>query len=167
VRGMADVCGVSRSAYYAWAASDDEPAEAVLEEAHLANLAWDTYWASRGRYGSSRICAELWRQGSRPTTRTVEALMAALGLQGLSGPLVEQPQHGLSAHQPRARPAQQRPHSQQPAGCCPLVVPLRRPAPPRALRVYPAGPRHPDQAPRQGGGRLPGARGAGRAPCST
>ena len=79
------MCGVSRSAYYAWAARGDEPTEAVLEEAYLANLVWGTYWAPRGRYGSARVCAELWRQGVQANHKTVEALMAALGLQGLSG----------------------------------------------------------------------------------
>ena len=85
VRTLCRVCRVSRSAYYAWAARGDEPTEAVLEEAYLANLVWGTYWASRGRYGSPRVCAELWRQGVQANHKTVEALMAALGLQGLSG----------------------------------------------------------------------------------
>ena len=58
VRTLWRVCGAPCSAYYAWAARGDEPTEAVLEEAYLANLVWGTYWASRGRYGSPRVCAE-------------------------------------------------------------------------------------------------------------
>ena len=76
---------VSRSAYYAWAAKADGPSLATLEEAHLANLVWDVFWANRRRYGSPRVTEELWRQGIKVNHKTVESLMAGLGLQGLSG----------------------------------------------------------------------------------
>ena len=85
VRTLCRVCKASRSAYYNWAKAGDGPSEATLEEARLANLIWDVFWASRGRYGSPRVCAELWRQGVQANHKTVEALMASLGLQGLSG----------------------------------------------------------------------------------
>ena len=49
VRTLCRVCGVSRSAYYAWAARGNEPTEAVLEEAYLANLAW----APTGPHGAA------------------------------------------------------------------------------------------------------------------
>ena len=79
------VTKVSRSAYYAWAAKADGPSLAMLEEAHLANLVWDVFWANRRRYGSPRVTEELWRQGIKVNHKTVESLMAGLGLQGLSG----------------------------------------------------------------------------------
>ncbi len=85
VRTLCRVCGVSRSAYYSWAAKGDGPTAAMMEEAQLANLIWDIFTASKGRYGSPRVCAELWRQGVKVNHKTVESLMAALGLQGLSG----------------------------------------------------------------------------------
>ena len=74
---------VSRSAYYAWAAKANRPSLAVLEEAHLANLVWDVFWANRRRHGSPRVTEELWRQGIKVNHKTVESLMAGLGLQRL------------------------------------------------------------------------------------
>ena len=85
VRTLCRVCRASRSAYYDWAKRGDGPTEATLEEAQLANLIWDVFRASKGRYGSPRVCEELWRQGVKVNHKTVESLMAALGLQGLSG----------------------------------------------------------------------------------
>ncbi len=79
------VTKVSRSPYYAWAATADGPSLAMLEEARLANLVWDVFWANRRRYGSQRVTEELWRQGIKVNHKTVESLMAGLGLQGLSG----------------------------------------------------------------------------------
>ncbi len=85
VTALCRVTKVSRSAYYVWAAKTDGPSRALLEEAHLANLVWDVFWANRRRYGSPRVTEELWRKGIKVNHKTVEALMAALGLQGLSG----------------------------------------------------------------------------------
>jgi transposase InsO family protein len=85
VTTLCRVTRVSRSAYYAWVAKADRPSPAVLEEARLANLVWDVFWANRRRYGSPRVAQELWRQGIKVNHKTVESLMAALGLQGLCG----------------------------------------------------------------------------------
>ena len=86
LRTLCRSCKVSGSAYYAWATrAHSGPSVALLEEARLANLIWDVFWAARGRYGSPRVTAELWRQGVKANHKTVEALMAELGLQGLSG----------------------------------------------------------------------------------
>ena len=85
VTTLCRVTRVSRSAYYAWAAKADGPSLAMLEEAHLANLVWDVFWANRRRYGSPRVTEELWRQGIKVNHKTVESLMAGLGLQGLCG----------------------------------------------------------------------------------
>jgi transposase InsO family protein len=85
VTALCRVTKVSRSAYYAWAAKAGGVSLAMLEEARLANLVWDVFWANRRRYGSPRVTEELWRQGITVNHKTVETLMAALGLQGLSG----------------------------------------------------------------------------------
>ena len=85
VTTLCRVTRVSRSAYYAWAAKADGPSLAVAEAAHLANLVWDVFWANRRRYGSPRVTEELWRQGIKVNHKTVESLMAGLGLQGLCG----------------------------------------------------------------------------------
>lgn len=77
-------CGVARSAYYDWAAKAGLT-EAVVEEAYLANMVWDIFWANRRRYGSPRVTVELWRQGIKVNHKTAERIMAELGLVGLSG----------------------------------------------------------------------------------
>jgi putative transposase len=56
-----------------------------VEEAYLANMVWDIFWANRRRYGSPRVTVELWRQGIKVNHKTVERIMGELGLQGLSG----------------------------------------------------------------------------------
>ena len=85
VTALCRVTNVSRSAYYVWATKAGGLRLAMLEEAHLANLVWDVFWANRRRYGSPRVTEALWRQGIKVNHKTVEVLMAALGLQGLSG----------------------------------------------------------------------------------
>jgi putative transposase len=98
---LCKACKASRSAYYAWAAKGDRPSQAVIDEAPLANLVWDIFWANRRRYGSPRVTAELWRQGVKVNHKTLEALMAALGLQGLAG----RRKVGTTRQDPRAVPA--------------------------------------------------------------
>ena len=85
VRTLCRVCQVSCSAYYQWASGAGGPSHALVDEAYLAKAIWDIFSANRRRYGSPRITAELWRQGTKVNHKTVEVLMAALGLQGLSG----------------------------------------------------------------------------------
>ena len=63
VTALCRVTKVSRSAYYAWAAKAGGVSLAMLEEARLANLVWDVFWANRRRYGSPRVTEQLWRQG--------------------------------------------------------------------------------------------------------
>jgi hypothetical protein len=80
------VCGVSRTAYYDWAAGKGAGAdEATIEEAHLANRIYDIWAGSRGRYGAPRITAQLWRERVKINHKRVERLMGTLGIQGICG----------------------------------------------------------------------------------
>lgn len=79
------VCGVSRSAYYAWLGSDEVCDQEVLEEAYLADRIFDLWWASRKNYGVPRITAQLWRDGVQVNAKKVERIMGELGICGRSG----------------------------------------------------------------------------------
>jgi transposase InsO family protein len=79
------VTKVSRSAFYAWRAKGPGPSEEMWDEAVLANRVYDIWAASRGRYGSPRVTAQLWRQGVAVSAKRVARLMAELGLVGRSG----------------------------------------------------------------------------------
>ena len=78
VQVMCEVLGVSRGGYYAWAgraesarAADDRALAAEIRAAHEA---------SRGRYGSPRVHAELRARGRRIGRKRVARLMRGMGL---------------------------------------------------------------------------------------
>jgi putative transposase len=79
------VCGVSRSAYYAWLSRGDGPDEATIEEAQLANRIYDVWRRSRRRYGAPRVTAALWKQGVAVNEKRVARLMVELGIAGKCG----------------------------------------------------------------------------------
>jgi transposase InsO family protein len=79
------VCGVSRSAYYAWAKREVGPGERLVDEAHLAHDIYDIWVHSRRRYGVPRITAALRREGRRVNPKKVARLMAELGISGIHG----------------------------------------------------------------------------------
>jgi transposase InsO family protein len=78
VHAMCAVLGVSRCGYYAWAARP-ESARAQADSA-LAGAIRDAHEASRGRYGSPRVHAELLAQGRRVGRKRVARLMRGMGL---------------------------------------------------------------------------------------
>ena len=78
VQVMCEVLGVSRGGYYAWAgrtesarATDDRALAAEIRAAHEA---------SRSRYGSPRVHAELGARGRRVGRKRVARLMRGMGL---------------------------------------------------------------------------------------
>ena len=78
VQVMCELLGVSRGGYYAWAgraesarAADDRALAAEIRAAHEA---------SRGRYGSPRVHAELRARGRRVGRKRVARLMRGMGL---------------------------------------------------------------------------------------
>ena len=85
VRVLCRVCGVSRSAYYAWAARGDGPDDQLREEATLANQIYGIWRKSRRRYGAPRITEELRHQGLQVNEKRVARLMAEMGISGACG----------------------------------------------------------------------------------
>ena len=79
------VCKVSRSAYYAWKRTGEGPDDTTIAEARLANRIFDIWRASRGRYGSPRVTAQLWRAGVQVNEKRVARLMAEIGITGRCG----------------------------------------------------------------------------------
>jgi len=82
---LCEVAEVSRSAFYAWRAKGPGPEDACWEEASLANRVFDIWAASRGRYGSPRVTASLWRAGVAVSEKRVARLMAEMGIAGRCG----------------------------------------------------------------------------------
>ena len=78
VEVMCEVLGVSRSGYYAWA-SRAESARAAADRALAAEIR-TAHAASRGRYGSPRVHAELRAHGRRVGRKRVARLMRGMGL---------------------------------------------------------------------------------------
>jgi hypothetical protein len=86
VRTLCEVCEIGRSSYYDWAAMVAAgPDEATWAEAAFANRVFDIWAASRGRYGSPRVTAALWRAGIVANHKRVERVMAELGISGRCG----------------------------------------------------------------------------------
>ncbi len=75
---MCETPGVSRSGYYAWA-SRDGSARAAADRALAAEIR-AAHAASRGRYGSPRVHAELRARGRRVGRKRVARLMRRMGL---------------------------------------------------------------------------------------
>ena len=78
VQVMCELLGVSRGGYYAWAGRA-ESARAADDRA-LATEIRAAYEASRGRYGSPRVHAELRARGRRIGRKRVARLMRGMGL---------------------------------------------------------------------------------------
>jgi transposase InsO family protein len=86
IKTLCDVCGVPRSSYYDWTAgAATGPDDACWDEAIFANLVYDIWSRSRGRYGVPRVTAALWRRGVRANHKRVERVMVELGLAGKAG----------------------------------------------------------------------------------
>lgn len=79
---MCEVLGVSRSGYYDWAGRA-ESARAADDRA-LAGEIRAAHEASRGRYGSPRVHAELRARGRRVGRKRVARLMRGMGLAAVS-----------------------------------------------------------------------------------
>jgi putative transposase len=78
VAAACQAAGVTRSAYYAWAATTAQgPAERQREEAELVSEIGRIHARSRGTYGAPRIHAELRRRGWTVNHKRVERLMRA------------------------------------------------------------------------------------------
>jgi len=86
IKTLCRVCEVATSSYYTWAsATAAGPADALWDEAILANRIYDVWARARGRYGAPRVTAQLWREGTAVNHKRVERIMTGLGLQGACG----------------------------------------------------------------------------------
>jgi transposase InsO family protein len=101
VKTLCRVCRVPRSSYYDWERAEVEGADARWAEATLANRIYDTWKASRGRYGAPRIAAQLRREGLVVNRKRVERLMADLGIRGACG----RRRVRTTVRDPKAKPA--------------------------------------------------------------
>ncbi len=85
VSRMADLLGVSRSGYYAWAKRQaSAPGPRMARREALAAKIVASHEASDRVYGSPRITADLREAGEIVTAKTVAAIMRDKGLQGVS-----------------------------------------------------------------------------------
>ena len=78
VQVMCELLGVSRGGYYAWAGRAESARAA--DDRMLAAEIRAAYEASRGRYGSPRVHAELRARGRRIGRKRVARLMRGMGL---------------------------------------------------------------------------------------
>ena len=78
VQVLCEVLGVSRSGYYAWAKRPESARS--LGDTALAGAIRNAHAASRGRYGSPRVHAELRAQGRQVGRKRVARLMRGMGL---------------------------------------------------------------------------------------
>ena len=89
VAAACQASGVTRSAYYAWAARRAQgPSAAKQFEAELVSQIRAVHTDSHGTYGSPRVHAELGRRGWRVNRKRVERLMRS---------------HAIIGHRPRRR----------------------------------------------------------------
>ncbi len=75
---LCEVLGVSRSGYYAWVRRAESAR--AQEDRALSSEIRAAHQASRGRYGSPRVHAELRAQGRRVSRKRVARLMRRMGL---------------------------------------------------------------------------------------
>lgn len=75
---LCEVLGVSRSGYYAWARRAESAR--AQEDRALSSEILAAHQASRGRYGSPRVHAELRAQGHRVSRKRIARLMRRMGL---------------------------------------------------------------------------------------
>lgn len=83
---MAGLLAVSTSGYYAWRkrAAATEPTPRQQRRADLAVKILDAHADSDGTYGSPRITSELRDRGETVNEKTVAAIMAEIGIEGIS-----------------------------------------------------------------------------------
>ena len=89
VRRMARLLEVSASGYYAYIKRAADLAAAVLtprqqRRANLTVKVIDVHADSKGTYGSPRVTAELRERGETVNAKTVAAIMAGVGIEGIS-----------------------------------------------------------------------------------
>jgi putative transposase len=89
VRRMARLLQVSTSGYYAYVRRATLLAQAVLtprqqRRADLTVKVLDVHTESKGTYGSPRITTELRDRGERVNEKTIAAIMAEIGIEGIS-----------------------------------------------------------------------------------
>jgi putative transposase len=95
VAAACTAAGVTRSAYYAWAAGvARRPSNRHREEARLVAEIRRIHARSHGTYGAPRVTAELRRRGQAVNHKRVERLMRC---------------HGITGHRPRRRRSLTRP----------------------------------------------------------
>lgn len=83
---MTRLLQVSTSGYYAWRkrAAATEPTPRQQRRANLAVKILDVHTDSDGTYGSPRITSELRERGETVNEKTVAAIMAEIGIEGIS-----------------------------------------------------------------------------------
>ncbi|WP_167463433.1 IS3 family transposase [Nocardia brasiliensis] len=83
---MAGLLGVSTSGYYRFlqVRADPQPSPRLQRRLGLEVKILAHHRASRGTYGSPRITADLHAEGERVSKNTVAAIMADLGIEGIS-----------------------------------------------------------------------------------
>jgi putative transposase len=83
---MARLLEVSTSGYYAWRkrAAATEPTPRQQRRADLAVKILDVHTDSDGTYGSPRVTSELRERGETVNEKTVAAIMAGIGIEGIS-----------------------------------------------------------------------------------
>jgi putative transposase len=86
VTRMAELLGVSTSGYYQHlhTRTASAPTPRVQRRRDLEIKILAHHKASKGTYGSPRITADLHAEGERVSANTVAAIMAALGVEGIS-----------------------------------------------------------------------------------
>jgi putative transposase len=86
VRRMARLLEVSTSGYYAHVkrAAAEVLTPRMQRRADLAVKILDVHEESKGTYGSPRITAELRERGETVTEKTIAAIMAGIGIEGIS-----------------------------------------------------------------------------------
>ena len=107
VQVMCELLGVSRGGYCAWAGRAESARAA--DDRTLAAEIRAAYEASRGRYGSPRVHAELRARGRRIGRKRVARLMRGMGLAARKAPVPAD--DGQQARLPdRAQPARAQLH---------------------------------------------------------
>jgi putative transposase len=83
---MARLLRVSTSGYYAWRtrAAATQPTPRQQRRADLAVRILDVHTDSEGTYGSPRVTSELRDRGETVNEKTVAAVMAEIGIEGIS-----------------------------------------------------------------------------------
>lgn len=105
VAAACSAAGVTRSAYYAWRTSAQEPSERQREEARLLGEIRRIHTRSAGVYGSPRVHAELGRRGWRVNHKRVERPHAHPRHRRAPAPPAPQPHQARSGRGTRPGPA--------------------------------------------------------------